>query len=323
MRRVWLLASLLAAAAGNLCANGALTLTCSLNVIGIPGPFSGLGSVGANGCFSTSFSNVTGLDSLNWGAPAESSGPSGLGSALSGNSFSVTTTTPVQTGTVTQDNEQVTILLAPGYSSPPTTVTRADDFYWQWTGAAWVSGSDLSTPLTSFAGHFNSASSASLAAASPTNDDQLLESSSGAPLKLEFLGPPAFGVWFQIASLSGTNSLFVAKVQAFDSSGNPIGSYQLTESGSYGSGGVCGSLERNHPVACNDAPYVGFYDPEGRISSIYVSVFDPSNLTTPIGFAIDSLLDDDPVPEPAMVLMIGGGLAAIALYGRKRRARSE
>lgn len=318
MRRVWLLASLLAAAAGNLCANGALTLTCSLNVIGIPGPFSGLGSVGANGCFSTSFSNVTGLDSLNWGAPTASSGPSGLGPALSGNSFSVTTTTPVQTRTATQDNAQVAI-----YSSTSSTVTRADDFYWQWTGSAWVSGSNLSTPLTSFAGHFNSASSTSLAAASPTNDDQLLKSSSGAPLQLELLGYRAFGVWFQIASLSGTDSLFVAKVQTFDSSGNPIGSYQLNESGSYGSGGVCGALEANHPVACNDAPYVGFYDPEGRISSVYVSVFDPSNLTTPIGFAIDSWqLDDDPIPEPAMVLMIGGGLAAIALYGRKRRARS-
>jgi hypothetical protein len=30
----------------------------------------------------------------------------------------------------------------------------------------------------------------------------------------------------------------------------------------------------------------------------------------------------DPVPEPAMLLMIGSGLAAMALYGRKRRARS-
>jgi hypothetical protein len=66
---------------------------------------------------------------------------------------------------------------------------------------------------------------------------------------------------------------------------------------------------------------VGFYDPEGRIKSIYISVFDPSNLANPIGFAIDALQLDE-VPEPAMLLMIGGGLVAIALYGRKRRARS-
>jgi hypothetical protein len=139
------------------------------------------------------------------------------------------------------------------------------------------------------------------------------------------LGEPAFGVWFQISSLSGTNSLFVAEVQAFNSSGDPIGSYQLAESGSYGSGGQCLSLEANHPMPCDDAPYVGFYDPEGRISSIYISVFNATvtgvPTGSPIGFAIDSLYMDE-VPEPAMLLMIGSGLAAIGLYGRKRRAQS-
>jgi hypothetical protein len=132
-------------------------------------------------------------------------------------------------------------------------------------------------------------------------------------------------VWFSISSLGGTNSLFVAEVQGYDSSGDLIGSYQLAESGPYGSGGQCLSLEANHPMACDDAPYVGFYDPEGRISSIYISVFNPGNLSAPIGFAIDTL-EIDPfaeqgVPEPAVLLMSGSGLAAIALYSRKRRAR--
>ena len=72
-------------------------------------------------------------------------------------------------------------------------------------------------------------------------------------------------------------------------------------------------------MPCNDAPYVGFYDPEGRIRSIYVSVFN-HNGTTPVGFAIDSLYLE-PIPEPAVPLMIGGGLAAMALYRRKRRSR--
>jgi hypothetical protein len=70
---------------------------------------------------------------------------------------------------------------------------------------------------------------------------------------------------------------------------------------------------------------VGFYDPQGRITSIYISVFNPGSLSTPIGFAIDSLKIDPlvppPVPEPAMSLLIGGGLAAMALYRRRRRAR--
>ena len=63
-----------------------------------------------------------------------------------------------------------------------------------------------------------------------------------------------------------------------------------------------------------------YYDPQGRIKSIYISVFNPSDLRTPIGFAIDSLTLQE-IPEPAMPLMIGGGLAALALYRRKRRSR--
>jgi hypothetical protein len=70
---------------------------------------------------------------------------------------------------------------------------------------------------------------------------------------------------------------------------------------------------------------VGFYDPQGRITSIYISVFNPGNLSTPVGFAINSLNFDPTtpgdIPEPAMPLTIGGGLAALALYHRKRRAR--
>jgi hypothetical protein len=135
-------------------------------------------------------------------------------------------------------------------------------------------------------------------------------------------------VWFEIAALSGSNSLFQVDVQAFGNGGVSLGSYTLTESGAYGSGGTCSTLTGRPPVPCNDAPYVGFYDPEGRIRSIYISVCAVGavcnpNLAgyAPIGFAIDSLLVDE-IPEPAMPLLIGGGLAAILLYGRKRRSRA-
>jgi hypothetical protein len=92
-----------------------------------------------------------------------------------------------------------------------------------------------------------------------------------------------------------------------------------------GTGGTCLSLYQGPsaaPVPCNDAPYVGFYDPQGRISSIYISVFDPADtrFRNPLGFAIDSLYAQE-APEPALPLMIGGGLAAIALYRRKRRSQ--
>lgn len=309
--RICLLTGLLAAIAGNLCASGTLTLTCNSTGLSVPS-----GDL-SNGCFQTSFITTNVSDSLNWGAPYAFSGQSGLGVATVGNSFSLSTTVPIANRTATVDNNQVAIQLAPGGAA--TSVTRADDFSWLWSGTAWVQGPNL-TPdlLASFPGHFSSASSEST---SPTNNDKLLESSSGAPLELTFLSDPVYGVWFQIASILGTNSFFTAQVQAFDSSHHPIGSYQLTESGLSGTGGLCPSVAANSPEPCSDAPYVGFYDPQGRISSIYISVFDPSSLSTPIGFAIDSLLVD-PVPEPAMLLMIGSGLAAMALYGRKRRARS-
>ena len=253
MRRVYLLASVLALAAGNLCANSALTLACSLNVSGLPGPFSGLGGVGGNGCFSTSFSNVTTLDSVNWGAPTETSGQSGLGDATPGNSFPIGVLNPVQYRTATTAGDQVTVQLPATYQGTATSVTRADNFGLQWNGSAWVApGTPGTQNLAGFPGHFNSAVIPGSAAG-----DHLLELTNGGPLELSFLGTatgPVLGVWFQMASLAGQNSLFVAEVQAFDKDGNSIGTYTLTESGAYGSGGQCASLSFSPPLPCNDAP---------------------------------------------------------------------
>ena len=316
MRRVCLLDGLLAAVV-NLCASPVINCALSGLATGVIVPTGAIN--GSTGCWTNSFINATMDDSLNWGAPTSSTGQSGLGTATQGNSFAVSDSVPVPTRTATSDGDQVSIQLAPSYSGTATSVTRVDDFALEFNGITWAKAASVTPVLAGFAGHFNSASPS---APSPAGNDHLLELSSGGPLELTLLGGPAFGIWFQIASISASkNTLFVADVQAFDSSGHPIGSYQLTESGAYGSGGICPTLNANWPVACNDAPHVGFYDPEGRIKSIYISVFDPSNLANPIGFAIDALQLDE-VPEPAMLLMIGGGLVAIALYGRKRRARS-
>jgi hypothetical protein len=315
MRCVCLLGGLMAIVAGNLGAINVLTLSCSLNVIGSAGPFSGTGSVDGNGCFATSFGNITTLGALDWGAPAAGSGPSALGAATmlppGSNGYALTATTPLANRTATVNNHQVGIQLAPGGAD--ASVTRVDDMAMVWNGSSWVNPGFAN--VASFAGHFNSASSTSSAPG-----DHLLKDTTGTPLELTFLTEPAHGVWFRIASLAGTNSLFVAKVQGFDAGGHALGSYTLTEGGSYGSGGTCTSLSSYPPVPCNDAPYVGFYDPLGRISSIYVSVFDPGNLNVPIGFAIDSLFIED-APEPAVPLMVGGGLAAIALFRRRRRSQ--
>ena len=312
-----LLVGALAATAGNLCASGTLTLTCNLTGVSEPG-----GVLGSNGCFQTSFINANVSDSLNWGAPYADSGLSGLGAATLGNNFPVSTTTPVANLTATADNNQVAIQLAPGYAGGAVGLTRVDDTAEVWSGLSWVL--PAAKNIASFQGHFDSNSVPSTEVPA---GDALLKDTSGAPLELSFLDQSVSGVWLQIASLTGTNSLFVAQVQAFNGS-ILLGTYTLTESGAYGSGGKCTTLlvsPQGAPVPCNDAPYVGFYDPQGRITSIYISVFNPGSLGTPIGFAINSLQIDPlvppPVPEPAMPLMIGGGLAAMALYRRKRRAR--
>jgi hypothetical protein len=316
MKHMCLVVSLLAMAAGSLYASPTLACTGMTGV-------SGLGAVGGNGCFTTNFANVTYLDSLNWGAPSSLTGQSGLGSATPGYNSFAATSTPVANRTALSNGDPVSVSLPGGAN---TAVTRVDDLAYVWEGSTTEWSSAAYANVANFAGHFNSAGSTT---APP--GDALLKDSSGTPLELSLLGAtgPVLGIWFEIASLSGINSTFVADVQAFDKYGNPLGTYTLSEGASgYGSGGTCPGLTINTetptvPVPCNDAPYVGFYDPQGRISSVYVSVYNVGSPTVPIGFAIDSLYVDEgsSVPEPAIPLLIGTGLAAMALYRRKRHAR--
>jgi len=320
MKRVYLLVSLLAIVAGSVWANPALTLTCNLTVAGVS---VGSGVLGGNGCFQTTFINASAVDSLNWGASTMGSGQSGFGAAIYNSSTFATYGVPNQfdqsggaaTRTATANNDQVAI------STGSLGVSRVDDLamFYEGPQTGWANADQ--TNIAYFGGHFNSNS---VASTTVPDGDALIEDTSGAPLELSLLGSaPVVGIWFEIASLSGTNSTFVAEVQAYDKNGVSIGSYTLTEGGSYGSGGACNSLIAIYPatpVPCNDSPYVGFYDPEERISSVYISVFNPGSLGTPIGFAIDSLWLDE-TPEPAVPLLVGCGLAALALYSRKRRAR--
>jgi hypothetical protein len=151
--------------------------------------------------------------------------------------------------------------------------------------------------------------------------DHLLELGTGGPLELSFGGNNVLGVWLEISALTNlANGNFDATIEAVDGSNHSLGTYNIVAGGS---GGVCGSVNtwilHNPPTPCNDAPEIGFYDPQGRIKSIYISAYDLSG--NRIGFLIDSLAISE-VPEPAMPLMIGGALAAMALYRRKRRSHA-
>ena len=331
MRAVYLIAGLLAAA-GNLCASA--TLNCALSGLatGVVVPTAFTNS--STGCWSTTsagFINATYNDSLSWGAPTTQGG---LGTATLGNKLPVTTSGGVTA--TTQQGFGVGLQLAPNYSGASGYLVREDNAAYVWSSSLsrWLNqGIPNVTPsLQLDPGHFNAPgptgpSVAGAGYGSPYGD-QLVELPNGGPLELTFLNQGVFGVWFRISSQSGlVNTSFGASVEAFDSSGNVLGTYSINAGGS---GGQCGApaagaqpatglFVQTGPVPCNDAPYVGFYDPQGRIKSIYISVTDPTQNNNLIGFAIDSLTVDE-VPEPSIPLMIGGGLAAFFLWKRWRRA---
>jgi hypothetical protein len=318
MKQVCLLASLLAAAAGNLCASGTV-LTCSYTVTGLmPGYSVPAGAISSSpstpGCFTASFVNTSAWDSLSWGAPQNivGYGQSGLGNPTPGNSFPIT-----GSGTEVRSvsGDPIEVQEAPDYTGASTTISRETNLALEYSTSKsqWETPGFYGTPsVSAYAGHFNSATT-------PTGtSDQVVELANGGPLELVFLNEPAFGAFFQISSVGGNNALFEVEIQAFASNNSAIGTYYMTESGT-GTGGTCTGLSSKPPVPCNNAPTVGFYDPEGRIRSIYISVFTPGNPNNLLGFEIESL-ELDPIPEPAAVWMIGAGLAAIAFYGRKRSA---
>jgi hypothetical protein len=327
MKYVCLLASLLAAAAGNLCAITTV-MSCTLTVDGLspqrPVPTSALYNnnpvspyynPNSVGCFTTSFMTTSVWDSLNWGASVNSSGKgqSGLGPPTPGNSFSIT-----GSGQEVRSahNDSIEVEEGSGYTGTSNTVTRAVDLVYEYSGAlhGWQPpGFDGNPNYATFGGHFNSAST-------PTGtSDQILEAF-GGPLELVFLNEPAYGIWFDISALGSlANTLFDVKITAYGSNSVLLGTYTVAETAG-GTGGICTGLSDKPPQPCDNAPEVGFYDPEGRIRSIYISVFNPGNLNAPVPFGIDKL-ELAEIPEPAAPWMIGAGLAAIAFYGRKRRVR--
>ena len=332
MKRVCLLASLLAAAAGTVCADSTTTLTC--NQTGAENSLIPTGDLQTNsslygfGCFTNQFVNATAWDSLDWGS---TTAPGGLGPAVTdGTPLSVSTSLAVDART--SAGLGVDLQLAPDYSGTANAVVRADNTALVWAAspkagpARWVIPGSQNTPtdLSLDAGHFD--------APGPTGPpvqgagygypygDHLVELQNGGPLELMFLGSSVFGVWFQISSLEGIDSNFNATVEALDSNKNVLGTYSIQAGGS---GGGCLSLSSNmsRPTPCNDAPYIGFYDPQGRIHSVYISAIDPSTNNL-IGFAIDTLRVDE-VPEPSMPLLVGGGLAAFCLWRRWRLTQSR
>jgi hypothetical protein len=250
-------------------------------------------------------------DFLNYGAPVSSGG---LGEATNPGASNLGTTVAVSANGV-----QVAI-------TSDLSLERADNTVYAWnpSSSSWV----IPTLINTFGGQFNAPSEPTYTGSSgsaygPNNypyqyGDPLLgvTSPNMMPPEMTFsFSQQLYGVALKISSV--TNPNFVAILDAYNSLGHLIGSYDLDTNGT-GVGGLCSSLNSSTaPVPCNDAPVIQFYDPQGHIASIVLTVNDMS------GFFVDGLSLDSGAPEPETAPLIGGGLIVLALIAKTRLQRSR
>jgi hypothetical protein len=267
---------------------------------------------------------------LNWGAPTASGGLGEATSAPLSPGQVVDVTAQPTTGAFAGDQIGVTSTMS---------IERADNTSYAWDQLAYGGegawefptyienemGSNVS--INTFAGNFNAPN---LQTTSPAYGPQNLQYQFGDQLLGAVATPGSnvgnaqmtftfaqtlYGLAFQVSS--ATNPDFIATLDAYDSSGNLIGVYQLNTNQT-GVGGVCAGLNDPlpspntiNPVVCNDAAVIQFYDPEGNIKSVVLTVNDTT------GLFIDQLSMDADAPDPGTAPLIGGGLLVLALAAKR------
>jgi hypothetical protein len=190
-----------------------------------------------------------------------------------------------------------------------------------WNGSQWVPAFLMTTNGT-FAGHFNSETTPPGPPPEGVLGDHLLgavaapgSTNAQTTVTLTFAQTLAF-VEFQVSSLQGTNSNFTAELIAYDSHGNILGTYQVSDTGG---GGQCAGLTNSAgPQPCNDAPYVQFYDPEDNIASVELIMNDTA------GALLDTLSiagPDPAVPEPSSAAMFAIGILFVVLAAKRGHLR--
>jgi hypothetical protein len=189
--------------------------------------------------------------------------------------------------------------------------------------------------------------------ASPYIGDHLIGFQTGNAGILLTFNVPIYSVGFRISARSntqgtvnavggGTGNAQDVRVQAFNIT-NPTNltvpylSFQLQDSTGFGQCTGLGNIDSDNPnpQPCNDAPYIGIDSTSSLfttspiqalpgnpwISSVYITSTDPN------GFYIDQLYlntqvtsVDTGAPEPATPILIGSGLAAAAMFLKRRRS---
>jgi hypothetical protein len=279
----------------------------------------GGGPLGNTACGQTFIAN----DFLNWGAPTSSGG---LGEAIEPDAFNLGQSVQVSS------SSGIEIDVSTG-----ATLDRADNTEYAWDASIdkWVTQPFVTfgQTINTFAGQFNAPSYQSSNAPYGPNGypypygDPLLGAvgSTGGTTQMDFsFSQSLSGIAFDVSS--ATNSDFVATLAAYTSSGALLGIYEVNTNGA-GGGGTCLGLDNpatgTNPQPCNDAPVIQFYDPEGRIASVVLTVNDNGLYVDQL--SLDTIVSPtnpiiDPTggaPEPGPECLTGGGLIALALVTRR------
>ena len=251
-------------------------------------------------------------DFLNWGAPIPDGG---LGEAFNPEAQEM--------------DQSVVVATTQGVVVDATTnmgLERADNTAYAWDAAtgSWVNPG-TTYDINTFAGHFGAPSTPT---STPAYGDALLGATGGsysgsddAQLTLNF-SQTIYGIAFDVSSASNAN--FIATLDAYDTMGDLLGVYQVNTN-STNVGGTCSTLTSTpNPIPCNNAPLIQFYDPEGRVASIVLTVNDTNGLyIDELGLTtLASVWNSDPAaPDPQTATLIGGGLVFLALASKRVRAR--
>jgi hypothetical protein len=241
---------------------------------------------------------------LDWGSPVNGSI---TGTNLGGLGSASTSNYPMPVGSTLNaavDGDTFTI-------SSDDQLERADNTAQAWNGTTWLPASFVQSN-NYFAGHFGAPTTPT---SQPQFGDNLLgalapsSGNNGPPtITLTFAQTLSY-IAFQVSSAENPN--FTAKLLAFNSLGQQIGTYQVQDTG--GGGNCAGLSNLNDPTPCNDAALIQFYDPTNSIKSVELVMVNDFS-----GVYIDEL-QVAPVPEPVTFGFAGICLLCVIWVAQRKR----
>jgi hypothetical protein len=295
----------------------ASSLACSTN----GGSFSG------SGCITDS--NFVGSDFVNWGSSTA------FGEAFQGmtslgyvNPHNVVDDTPTWDA-LSQGGQTVKVSLVnptvPYILRTDNTLLAGNNSQWDLANAIVQEEYGSGKTIYTYDGHFDAPSILPQTGYTGFGDALIGQGdASGAingtgPMMFAF-STPVSSAGLRISSVGGTNSDFGAVLTAFAANGDILATYTIK---AWESGGECDSLLFHTP--CNDAPWLGFSGLSG-VAYFTVDAFklaEDQLTNVEVGFLVDQLEMSgrtviNTAPEPALMLLTGIALWALASIAKKR-----